>query len=173
MIFRRLLQFIGLFLYSLIGKHLPQSTSFLSGKLFRRLCAKMMLLKCGKNINVEKGAVFSLRCEIGNNSGIGINARITGKTIIGENVMMGPNCVIMTRNHNFASTDIPMIKQGMGDEKIVEISDDVWIGERVIILPGVFVGRGSIIAAGAVVTKDVPDYSIVGGVPAKVIRYRK
>ena len=66
-----------------------------------------------------------------------------------------------------------MMQQGFEEERPVYIGDDVWIGDRVMILPGVHVGNGSIIAAGAVVTKDVPDHTVVGGVPAKVISIRK
>lgn len=74
--------------------------------------------------------------------------------------MMGTDVVIITRNHAFDRTDIPMMHQGFEEERPVVIGNDVWIGDRVII------------AAGAVVTHDVPPYAIVGGVPAKVIRMR-
>ncbi len=87
--------------------------------------------------------------------------------------MMGPDVVILTQNHKFDRLDIPMLDQGFKDEQPVTICDDVWIGARVIILPGVTVGKGAIIAAGAVVTKDVPEYAIVGGNPARVIKMRK
>ena len=87
--------------------------------------------------------------------------------------MMGSNVTVITHNHAFDRTDIPMMEQGFEEERPVVIGNDVWIGDRVIILPGVHVGDGSILAAGAVVTKDVPPYSIVGGVPAKLIRMRK
>ena len=86
---------------------------------------------------------------------------------------MGPECIIYTRNHAFSRTDIPMREQGFSEEKPVYIGDDVWIGGRVTILPGVHIGKGAIVGAGAVVTKDVPEYSIVGGNPAKIIRFRK
>ena len=79
----------------------------------------------------------------------------------------------MTSSHNVESTFLPMNQQGSLPKQKVIIGDDVWIGTRVIILPGVRVGTGSIIGAGAVVTKDVPDYAIVGGVPAKIIKFRK
>lgn len=111
--------------------------------------------------------------EIGDRSGVGINARINGKVIIGKDVMMGPECTIYTQNHLFDRLDIPMNKQGVSVEKPVIIGDDVWIGGRVTILPGVHIGNGAIIGAGAVVTKDVPDYAIVGGNPAKILKYRK
>lgn len=87
--------------------------------------------------------------------------------------MMGPECVIISRNHEFDRTDIPMRLQGYKDAEPCVIGNDVWIGRRVMSMPGVHIGNGCIIAAGAVVTKDVPDYAVVGGVPAKVIKFRK
>ena len=86
--------------------------------------------------------------------------------------MMGTDVIIITRNPRFDRTDIPMMEQGFEEERPVYIGNDVWIGDRVLILPGVHIGDGSIIAAGAVVTKDVPPYSIVAGVPARKIRDR-
>ena len=86
--------------------------------------------------------------------------------------MMGTDVTIITRNHRFDRTDIPMMEQGFEEERPVYIGNDVWIGDRALILPGVHIGDGSIIAAGAVVTKDVPPYSIVAGVPARKIRDR-
>ena len=85
---------------------------------------------------------------------------------------MGEDVTIITRNHRFDRTDIPMMEQGFCEEKPVFIGDDVWIGDKVLILPGVKIGTGCIIAAGAVVTKDIPDYSVAAGVPAKVIKQR-
>ncbi len=86
--------------------------------------------------------------------------------------MMGPEVMIFTSNHRFDRIDIPMICQEREEPKKVVIGDDVWIGARVIILSGVRVGNGVVIGAGSVVTHDVPDYAVVCGVPAKVIRYR-
>ena len=86
--------------------------------------------------------------------------------------MMGPDVVILTHTHNIDRTDIPMGDQGSLVAKVT-IGNDVWIGMRSIIMPGVKIGNGAVIGAGAIVTKDVPDYAIVGGVPAKVIKYRK
>ena len=86
--------------------------------------------------------------------------------------MMGPDVTILTNTHNITRTDIPMGQQGSRVAGVT-IGNDVWIGMRSIIMPGVKIGNGVVIGAGAVVTKDVPNYAIVGGVPAKVIRYRK
>ena len=132
-----------------------------------------MLAYCGKNVNIEKNAYFSSKVSLGDYSGIGVNSKIYGRCKIGNYVMMGEDCTIITRNHKNDRTDIPMMEQGFEEEKPVEIGDDVWIGDRVTILPGVHIGQGCIIAAGAVVTHDLPPYSVSAGIPAKVIRYRK
>lgn len=87
--------------------------------------------------------------------------------------MMGPDVMIFHGDHEMSRRDIPMRLQGDSVSKPVVIGDDVWIGARSIILKGVHIGKGAVIAAGAVVTKDVPEYAIVGGVPAKVIKYRE
>lgn len=86
--------------------------------------------------------------------------------------MMGPYCLIYTSNHCMDRVDVPMWRQGFTEVRPVVIEDDVWIGARVTLLPGVHIGRGSVIGAGSVVTKDVPAYSIVGGNPARVLKYR-
>lgn len=165
--------FIGYVLYNGFAKHLPPSFSRvkIGQKALRGFCAKLMLSKVGKKVNIEKGAAFTRKCTIGNRSGIGLNAKI-GSVNIGDNVMMGPDCVMLTRNHDFTRTDIPMIDQGFRQEKPITIGNDVWIGERVIILPGVKIGNGVIIGAGSIVTKDVKDFDIVAGNPAKPIRNR-
>lgn len=164
----------GKLLYELIGKHLPASTSpiKIGQKSFRRMCGKLILKRCGKKVNIEKGAVFSSKCELGDFSGIGINAYVSG-AIIGNHVMMGPNCCIYSFNHRHDRIDVTMDVQGAEEERIVRIDDDVWIGSNVIILPGVKIGKGSIIGAGTVVTKDVPEYSVFCGNPGKVVKNRK
>ena len=167
--------YIGKILYHLLAIHMPVSFSrfnFGSRKV-RAFCGRLLLKHCGTNINIEKGACFGSDVSLGDNSGIGIRAQVEDNVFIGSNVMMGPDCMLFTRNHKFSDLTIPMCQQGFSDRKEVVIEDDVWIGARVIILPGVRVGKGSIIGAGAVVTKDVPPYSIVGGNPAKVIKMRK
>ncbi len=172
---KKLSRKIGAIIYYFFAQHLPSSTSGLKigQKAIRAFCGKLMLKKCGKKVNIEHGAKFSSKTSLGDYSGIGINARIHGDCTIGDHVMMGPDVVIITSNHSFDRTDIPMMFQGFEEERPVIIGNDVWIGERVIILPGVHVGDGAILAAGAVVTKDVPPYAIFAGVPAKIIKMRK
>lgn len=162
-------------IYILFAKHLPSSKVLFLGKYFKKIryfCVRNFIAKCGKNINVENNATFSRKVEIGDNSGLGQRCYIGGKCIIGTDVMMGSDCVIYSKNHNFTRTDIPMIQQGYQESKTVVIGNDVWIGGRVSILPGISIGNGVIIGTGAVVTKDVPDFAIVAGVPAKIIKYR-
>lgn len=113
--------------------------------------------------------------EIGDNSGIGINAHIHPNTIIGENVMMGPNVRMLDSTHIFTRTDIPMIQQGLkshAERCQVIIEDDIWIGEDVLFLSSRRVKTGSIIGARTVLTKNFPEYSIIGGNPSRLIRSR-
>lgn len=165
---------LGSILYRAVGKRMPPSDVHFSfgSKKVRAFCGKLILRHCGTNVNIEKGAQFSAEVSLGDNSGIGVNAQISSEVTIGNDVMMGPYCFIYTSNHRMDRADIPMWRQGFTEAKPVVIEDDVWIGARVTILPGVHIGRGSVIGAGAVVTKSVPAYSIVGGNPAKVLKYR-
>ncbi len=167
-------RFIGRWTYFHIAKKMPISYGR-GGKFGRKLrawSAKKFLVSVGKNVNIEKGAMITSLMEIGDNSGVGINATMHGKVIIGKNVMMGPEVIVYTQNHCIARTDIPMCQQGFAESKPVYIGDDVWIGGRVIILPGVHIGNGAVVGAGAIVTKDVPDYAVVGGNPAKILYMR-
>lgn len=157
------------------AKYLPASTSPLThwARKIRRMICRPIFDKCGDNVNVERGARFATGgISIGSGSGLGVNCSVHGPLRIGENVMMGPDVTILTHTHNIERTDIPMGRQG-SVVKEVSIGDDVWIGMRSIIMSGVRIGNGVVIGAGAVVTKNVPDFAIVGGVPARIIRYRK
>ncbi len=124
-------------------------------------------------MNIDPKVIFynMSGSKIGNYSGIGMYSYI-GTESIGKDVMIGEELIAISKNHEFADTGKAMREQGFQEEKPVVIEDDIWIGGRVIILPGVRVGRGSIIGAGAVVTENVEPFTIVGGNPARVIGRR-
>ena len=173
----KLIKFLRLMVYYCFARHLPASDSRFGrwARPLRRCVTKSLFKYAGRNINIEKGAYFGdgSQIGIGDNSGIGINCRVCGPVKIGDNVMMGPEVIVLTVSHKYDWLDVPMLEQGHKDPEPVTIGDDVWIGTRAIILPGISIGKGAIIGAAAVVTKDVPEYSIVCGNPAKVIKSRK
>lgn len=157
------------------ARFLPASTSPMTrwARKIRRIICRPIFDKCGDNVNIESGARFATGgISIGSGSGLGVNCYVHGPLRIGDNVMMGPEVTILTHTHNIERTDIPMGQQGMRVAEVV-VGNDVWIGMRVVIMPGVKVGNGAVIGSCAVVTKDVPDFAVVGGVPAKIIKYRK
>jgi acetyltransferase-like isoleucine patch superfamily enzyme len=112
--------------------------------------------------------------RVGDYSNIGPYCYIgcSGFVEIGNNVMMSPRVSLYAENHNFGSSDQPMKEQGV-TRGFVKIEDDCWIASHAVVLSGVTVGRGSIVAAGSVVTRDVAPYSIVAGVPAKLVSMRR
>ena len=120
------------------------------------------------------GRAIGVGLKIGDYSNIGAYSYIgcSGGIEIGSRVMISPRVSMYAENHNFADPNLPMRDQGVTYGKIT-ISDDCWIASGSILLAGVHIGQGAVIAAGAVVTKDVPPYAIVGGIPAKIIGSRK
>ena len=110
-------------------------------------------------------------CLINHNNVIQAGKSKNGSITIGNHVHTGTNVIMLAFNHGFYTRDIPTKEQDYLDAPIV-IEDDVWIGAGSIILAGVTIGKGAIIASNAVVNKDVSPYSIVGGVPAKIIKER-
>ena len=167
---------LALVAYYLFAQHLPASSSKPGkwARYVRRFICRKIFKSAGKNINIEKGAYFGdgAQIEIGDNSGIGVNCQVCGPVKIGNDVMMGEDVIILTQNHKFDRLDIPMRQQGYYPSAPIVVGDDVWIGTRVIILPGVTIGKGVVIGAGAIVTKDIPEYAIAVGTPARVIKYR-
>lgn len=169
MMFRKIFYFfyIAIFRYT---SEIYRPYAIISPKIRRFLVSKFVN-HAGKYIRVKRNADISMYIEIGDYSEVGTNSIIQSNTYIGNNVIMGPDVKIYTKNHRYESLDIPIQNQGHTEEKVF-IGNDVWIGANVIILPSVKVGNHAILAAGSVVTKDVPDYAIVGGVPAKILKYR-
>lgn len=166
-----LLTYLGIFQW------LPASNRWWGrwARPMRRLICTPLFRFSGNNINIEARAFFGSGSEIdiGDNSSIGVRAEMHGPVTIGANVMMGPDVLILTINHVVDSVDIPMIQQGMTMPQRVVIEDNVWIGQRATLLPGIVIGEGSIIGACAVVTRSVPPFSVVAGNPARVVRQRE
>lgn len=104
---------------------------------------------------------------IGDYTRIGLHSTVIGPVTIGNHVNLAQGITVTALNHNFANPSLPIDAQGISTKPVV-IEDDVWIGANTVILPGVRIGRHSVVAAGAVVTSDVPSGSLVAGVPATV-----
>lgn len=119
-------------------------------------------LRCGEHIVLGRHSHINAYCCVWASPG----ARI----VLGDNVLMGPGAKIFSSNHSQAP-DVPMNVQPYQERDVI-IGDDVWIGANAVILAGVRIGESSIVAAGAVVTKDVPPWSVVGGVPARILKAR-
>lgn len=169
---------IFLALYYGIFQYLPISYSKPLGGVSSKLrlwACRHIFEYCGDDVTIERKAYFGKgdRIRIGNHSGLGENCIIPNGSHIGDNVMMGPGCYFLQQNHKFDRTDIPMREQGYEESMPVTIEDDCWIGINVMVMAGRKISKGSIIAAGCVLTKDFPEYSIVGGNPGKLIRSRK
>lgn len=157
-------------LYLLTAAWLPQSSHSRIAKSLRRFWAKRIANNLGENVNIERHAHFTPELSIGNNSGIGIKCEMLGQVVIGNDVMMGPEVVIYTINHRFSGKGL-FREQGYEDSKPVVIGDNVWIGRRAMFMAGSSIGSNSVVAAGAVVTKEFGSGVIIGGVPAKIIGY--
>lgn len=180
----------------LILSYIPGETGF----VLRRAYFQAIFEKCGSDLRIDIGStiVSSGNVELGNfvsfckdlylvandegfikignnvsvNSNVRIDAAVKGKIIIGDNVLIGPNVVIRSSNHECRNKGTAIARQGHRPGEII-IEDDVWIGANSVILPDVKIGKGAIIAAGAVVTGSVNAYEIVGGVPARFIKNRE
>ena len=170
-------------LYYGFARFLPKSTVPFFGRLsrsLRRVICQHLFLKDethhGNNLNVEQGAYFGngKNFLVGDNVGIGKNFKSLNRIVtIDDYLMMGEDVLFLGGGHVMDRIDIPMGQQGCLGPTPLHIAGDVWIGARVIILPGCKrIGHGAVIGAGAVVTKDVPDWAVVGGNPAKTIRLR-
>lgn len=168
-------QLLFLSLYYSFAIYLPDSNGPIKwGTKVRRYVCKRIFKKCGKGVMIHRGAHFGIgiNIEIGDYSDIGVNAVIPSDTVIGDYVLMAPNCYIFASNHEFSDTSIPIKRQGVTEKKKTIIGNDVWIGRNVTMTPGRHIKDGTIIGACCVLTKDFPEYSIVGGNPSKLIRSR-
>lgn len=176
---RKILRPAFLVSYYLFVQYLPRNTTPVIGGFlfsFRSIFCRVLFQKAGKKSTMERRAYFGngKNISIGVSSALGMNFRCHNVRLeIGNFVIMGEDVLILGGRHNFDVTDIPVSLQGSAGKTGLHIGNDVWIGARTIILPGCnHIGNGTIIGAGSVVTKDVPDYAVAGGNPARVIRFR-
>lgn len=174
-----MVRYLFLLLYYSILRYLPSNSCMIkplgrfSGRL-RYLCCRHIFKYCGKGVGIERLASFGSgkNLVIGDRSNLGINCKVPSDIHIGDDVMMGPNFCCYTTNHNYGRTDIPMNRQGESPRAKLEIGSDVWIGCDVLMLSGAYIGNGTVVAARSVVTKRFPDYCVLGGVPAKIVKSR-
>lgn len=145
------------------------------GKMFNKIRTSLAgnFLSVGRNCKIQPRVNFG----DGNDITIGDHCMINEdvyiqKATIGNYVMIAPNVALYATSHVFDRLDIPMVLQGKTTEQACVIEDNVWIGRNAVIMPGIRIGTGSIVGAGAVVTKNIEPNSIVGGVPAKLLKKR-
>ena len=170
--------FVGRKVRILFGKKITLGRTVFIGDFVEINALSKSGIKIGNNVSILKntiiectGVIRNLGEElvIGDNVGIAQNCfiQVRGKVVIGSNVIFGPGVSVYSENHNFNNLEIPISQQGES-RKGVTIEDGVWVGASAIILDGVKVGANSIISAGSVVTKDVPPFTIVGGILLKL-----
>lgn len=197
-----MLKKIQKYFFSIINEFIEHISAVVSiipgqiGKFFRRNIYKLFInsgkglcLETGIVIRGAKNIILGKNCRIARNSSLysrngtlkigdnfAMNSNSTlgadnGEINIGDNVIIAQNVVLRAADHEYTYSDRPMISQGHR-RGIIDIEDDVWIGANSVITRDVMIGKGCIIAAGSVVTKDIPSYTVAGGVPAKEIKKR-
>ena len=171
-----MLKKLSLAIYYAIFYNLPHSRflSFTSTWRVWYVSKVLKLMPFDKRSKIE----YNVYLSNANGTTIGKNCRINEnvfiqQAIIGDNVLIAPNVSILSVSHNHDDVGIPIVDQGDSEPNPPIIGDNVWLGRNVVVMPGVRIGDGAIVGSGAVVTKDVSPFVIVGGVPAKVIKSRR
>ena len=153
--------------YALFFRTVPRSRAM----AWKRFLLRAFGAKIAKNVRIESTATFwaPWNLSIGENSWIGGGARLysVDKLTIGANVVISQEADLCTASHDITKPNRPLVTAP------IRIEDGVWIGARAIVLPGITIGEGAVVAAGAVVTKDVAPWTVVGGNPARVIKTRE
>jgi maltose O-acetyltransferase len=166
---------LALFAYYALAAKLPD-LAFPGGRVFNAVrCAllRVILPRFGATNEIDGGVYIGdgsdvsigSRCQI--NRGCRLN-----RVEIGDCVMIAPDVIVVGQLHGADRTDIPMVDQGRYTKEPTVVEDDVWLGARAVVMPGIRIGTGAIVGAGAVVTRDVAPYSVVGGVPARQLKTR-
>ncbi len=168
---------IGAYLYGAGKIFLCRNASILKGAMLYGESDEEVAIRLAENVQVREYTylhAYGGHIFLGKNSSVAPYSLIYGNggVNIGDNCMIANHCSIVAFNHNFSDNDSLMIDQGLSAKGIV-IGDDVWIGAHVTILDGVKVGNGVILGAGSVVTKNIEDYAIAMGTPAKVVKFRR
>ena len=166
---------LALIAYYLFATRLPDQ-SFPGGRvsrLIREGLCRRLFAAAGADIDVGSHVFIGdgRYIRIGSRSGLGSGSRVYG-AIIGEDVICGPGVLFLRENHRYGDLSRPIRSQAFTEPTLPVVGDGAWIGERAIILPGRRIGEGAIVGAGAVVTRDVRPYEIVGGNPARPIGHR-
>ncbi len=168
------MRMLAYFLYLAVFRHTPED--YRPYALFfpwiRNRLVGLFTDACGRQVRVKSNAEVSPYIRIGDRSELGTRCMIQSGVVIGNDVIMGPDVKIFTRNHRIDDTGRPVRDQGK-QQGAVTIGNDVWIGANVVVLPGVSIGDHAVLAAGAIVTRNVPEWTIVGGNPARPIRDRR
>lgn len=167
---------VALLLFYVIANKLPEPPlpfGSLSMRIRESLC-RLIFKRQGTDVKIHGSVYFGSGCNvcIGNHSNLSLGTWISSDTVIGSDVMMGPYVFIISAAHSTADPHVAMRLQGVEESRPVIIHDDVWIGARVILLPGVTIGSHSIVGAGSVVTKSFPPYSVIAGNPAQLKKSR-
>ena len=165
--------------YYCIAFYLPRRDNPIFGSVstaFRTWLCRAFLTSCGKGCNIDRRVYFGLHNDvsIGSYTGIRSGFELHNSSLkVGDYCMIGINTLVMGGGHIFSDRNTPIGQQGSLPKTSLDIGNDVWIGHNVTILAGVRrIGNGAVIGACAVVTHDVPDFAIVAGNPARVIKYR-
>jgi maltose O-acetyltransferase len=171
----RIRRWLALAAYYAVAAHLPD-LAFPGGRWFNRLRCSLLgqiLPRCGERNEIDSSVYVGdgSDVEIGHRCQVNKGCRLT-RVSIGNYVMIGPDVLVIGQLHATADTSVPMIEQGKVLREVTRIDDDVWIGARAVVMPGVHIASGAIVGAGAVVTSDVPPNGVVAGVPARLVRLR-
>ncbi|NLP04896.1 acyltransferase [Candidatus Fermentibacteria bacterium] len=164
-----------LIVYYIFACRLP-GYFFPGGKLFNRLrcfVISRILPAMGSNVRFNQGVYIGRgeNVRIGSNSHINEGAHLANVEI-GENVLIAPEVYFIARTHRCSDPHTPVALQGEQDHPATVVANGAWIGLRAVIMPGLRIGEGAIVGALSLVNRDVPDFCVVGGVPARVIRNR-